>query len=322
MRDALEKQGIRCDVLVGGDFFRSPSIRDLRSFLNALVDPWNDAVILQFCEGKWFQAINQSRAPDWCAVEDDAWGPVAGVVDWRKRIVQIATGEKPDDLEPVRQKVRALADSLSRAPTLGWLLRASAFFAPWQMEADSQRVAEHRKLFDHFVSLVDHEFAETWLSARELRDWLNRQHSTNFVEDGPAYEGGSSRVLALTVHKAKGLEFDNVIVPRTWKQFGWIPSGEARLAVVKRDGDDGDDGDDGVNLLWNCPIQNGKKTLGNVSDDDDRWGVDEMEVAKEETRLMYVAMTRAKEQLVVLSSGSPGSGPLPSSWSELLEVGK
>ena len=52
------------------------------------------------------------------------------------------------------------------------------------------------------------------------------------------------------------------------------------------------------------------------------WGIDDDESLREETRLLYVAMTRAKQELLVYlpQVQKKSGGATPNSWADLIEM--
>ncbi|MCH5210497.1 MAG: helicase-exonuclease AddAB subunit AddA [Oscillospiraceae bacterium] len=98
-------------------------------------------------------------------------------------------------------------------------------------------------------------------------------------------------VRIMTIHKSKGLEFPVVFLARTTKKFNaYIPGDETRIRLHK---------DFGIGVdYYDYEDMYCKKLIFNtyIKDESDR------EHRSEEMRLMYVAMTRAKEKLIVTSS--------------------
>ena len=111
---------------------------------------------------------------------------------------------------------------------------------------------------------------------------------------------------ALTVHKAKGQEFDLVLIPNTWTQFGAPESVATQSSVLAHQ--------DRQGLVWKWSSRSGycSNTRDPALGDADR-----RELEKEEARLLYVAMTRARHRLLVFHPGWSS----PDSWWSLLRKG-
>ena len=138
------------------------------------------------------------------------------------------------------------------------------------------------------------------LHATELDDSL-----TNRADhpEADAVEKTVNKVKLMTLHAAKGLEFDYVII--IGLEEGCLPS-----SFRKRD--DGD-GDDAVEALQSENLE----CVDAAAGDDKQQGEDLAlkSFVEEERRLLYVGMTRAKKKLVLLyrsrmSLGNGGAMPL------------
>jgi ATP-dependent exoDNAse (exonuclease V) beta subunit len=163
----------------------------------------------------------------------------------------------------------------------------------------------YRRCLDHLICLIDDAFGAGASTVQGILEWLRLQIATNQDEDEPSPPVGVS-VRALTVHKAKGQEFDRVLIPNTWTQFGAPEAIATQSSVLAHQGRQG--------LVWKWRSRSGE--CSNTKDD----GLDEAdkrELEREEARLLYVAMTRARHQLLVFHP----SRSRPGSWWSLLQRG-
>ncbi|HUF79945.1 MAG TPA: UvrD-helicase domain-containing protein, partial [Burkholderiales bacterium] len=152
-------------------------------------------------------------------------------------------------------------------------------------------------------------------------DYLESHEEAGEIADPGAFEEGLADLYALpdlqaderlqimTVHKAKGLEFDVVIVPG----LGRVPRSDDRKLFLWME--QPRRGPDGATDLLLAPIQE-----TGADEDPIYWWLQELEAEKERLegcRLLYVAATRAKQRLhllgeagvVIDDDGMPGPKP-------------
>ncbi|GGB90056.1 hypothetical protein N798_03795 [Knoellia flava TL1] len=291
---AIRELGGSCEIRIGGDFFRSPAVRELRVLLEAVASPSDDAALLELVETRWAAGILTGEAPVGLTGQ---WGegPIETMA-WSARLAALNDGESivRADLEGLRQRVIALAGQLDSMPTLAWVVECNRAFGPAtcsRPEADDDvERARYLRCFDQLVTRMDAQFANAPASLESVLFWLRLQVATNFTEDEDAEaEATPGRTIALTVHKAKGAEFDYVLVPWTTTPFRRRKYVN-RATVLREDGM--------PRLAWEWKPFRGEFT--NVATADaGLWQRDDSETAQEETRLLYVAMTRAKRRLTV-----------------------
>ncbi|MFC0189457.1 UvrD-helicase domain-containing protein [Fictibacillus aquaticus] len=154
------------------------------------------------------------------------------------------------------------------------------------------------------------------VSIYNLRYWLEVQIATNRNEDEMDVDitNCEKLVRVITVHKAKGLEFDTVFIPFTQSPFEKKPNQE--MIVTKEN--------DNFKAGWKLKV-NVSRTESIVSPLYENLKEQEKkEIIREEARLLYVAMTRAKHRLYVLTQTPKYFKNNKYNWSDLirLELGK
>ena len=70
VREWLQSAGISCEIRVGGDFFRSPVVRELRVLLEATLNPVDDAALLELAESRWGPGLCTMLAPPFLRDEE------------------------------------------------------------------------------------------------------------------------------------------------------------------------------------------------------------------------------------------------------------
>ncbi|MBI3019381.1 MAG: ATP-dependent helicase [Deltaproteobacteria bacterium] len=128
----------------------------------------------------------------------------------------------------------------------------------------------------------------------EFLHYMEALQEEEIVASEPLEESSEEGVRLLTVHQAKGLEFDTVYIP----DLGYLPRKDSPLLLI--------DKKIGIGLKEDSIYTEIKKK--------------ERECEREESkRLFYVAVTRAKNKLV-LSTGNPKARA--GSWASFIESSK
>ncbi|MDQ0822346.1 superfamily I DNA/RNA helicase [Arthrobacter sp. V4I6] len=319
VRSEVQAAGLPCELLVGGSFFTSPAVRELHVLLQAVAQPSDDAALLQLCETRWAAGLLRGQPP--IGVFDPSWRVnVPPVKTWHDRLGSLSTSDTYDrsDLEQLRVRIQSIGALLSRMPVMAWIVECARAFAPEASQLtsttdDSER-RRYVRCFDHLVTLLDSNFKDGPVSLQRVLSWLQLNIATNRAEDEPVEWGDlEGRTTALTVHKAKGLEFDRVIVPHSWTKFETPKNVATRVAVLRRDSEL-------PRVVWQWNGGSGPARFSNVSEEDQSlWAQDDLETAREEARLLYVALTRAKDQLrVYVPYRRSTRNGQPKSWADLL----
>ena len=202
--------------------------------------------------------------------------------DGRPRHVRLPEGEgvglsawgHERDLE------RALADRVPAWEVLSELFRQTSYLERIATKPSAdQTLANVRKLFALAA-------AEPLLGAQQFAEKIRQVQELKHREgDAPSIDEDADAVTLMTIHRAKGLEFDVVVLPETHRKFGRrggevmvdARSGIAMTRFSKHD-----------TVCWRWLF----------------WRLDEIE-RSEEVRVLYVGMTRAKKKLCVVVSPSP-----------------
>jgi len=322
VREWLQSAGISCEIRVGGDFFRSPVVREVRVLLEATLNPVDDAALLELADSRWGPGMCSVAAPSFLRDEERGrWAePITDLLSWRDRVASLAVSESFEraDLELLRARVELLGRHLRDSPVLAWLIECRSLLNPELVAlpggADDVERARYGRGLDHLITRLDEDFADAPISPHGLLEYLRLKGATDTTEDEPAADPDTAaRVTALTVHKAKGLEYEKVLIPYTDTAFGkgsyWR---DAAVVMTKK----------GPRFIWKWQVRGIKEPFTNVAQSDSwLWGTEERERVKEETRLLYVAITRARDELVIFGVDVGNRGTqLPKTWNDLLKM--
>jgi len=319
VRDRLRNEGLPCDVLIGGTFFQSEAVVEARALLDAIASPDDTGAVLELCETRWLGGIASKQTnPGGLDADEDLWNQaLPQLQSWSDRLTGFDDDAVRDlhtaDLEPLRGRLRSLNKLLHVMNPAALLAHCYQKFEPqsWSREpavTDDTRDRERYQInLEHLIVLMDAAVAERPTTLLSALEWVRLQIATNEKEDEPQH-GETGVVTALTVHKAKGQEFTHVLIPRTWDAFE-SRQATSLVSVVR------DDNSPNARLLWEWKAT-GSSTLQNFDPSSSSKMHESEEQRKEETRLLYVAMTRARDSLAIYTKSKRGAD----TWGGLLEI--
>jgi ATP-dependent exoDNAse (exonuclease V) beta subunit len=295
---ALREAGVPYRIARGGGFYQAPEVRDLGELLATLVDP-GDAIA-------WAALL---RSP-FCAVSEGALLVIAR--DGLDRVSRqdpeavaarllSADPAAADEADRVRRLLRAwhelrsLRDRVAVAALLARAVERLDLEAAHLASPDGERrVANLRKAIALARRLDEGGGTAAAFAAR-----LRRMARQPPREPEAELEPGDA-VALLSIHQAKGLEWPIVFVP----DVGVTPPRDGRRAALDRAG--------ALTASFHDPdrdVHHATRSLAGARAEAAR------AAAAESRRLLYVALTRARDRLVI--SGEAGRGG--ESWRALLE---
>lgn len=322
MKDVLDRRGIDCVTYTGGDFYRTPAVRDFRAILEAIADPNNKAALIEVMQTRWGGGLATLEPPAALRLaESEAaeWRSSAITLSsWTTRVGEFANGSFDNsDLLPLRQRLRILSSLARRTSALNLLTTLVAAFQPAAADEDaipSHDHARYARCLTHLLTILVEFFEGGSATLPSMLEWLRLKIATDDSESEPVDPDlvqGDRVCVALTVHKAKGLEYSRVIIPFTRSKFLKRPAqGRTSASVVDHDGK--------PRLLWEWNART--PSLTNANSASRAAAADRHESRKEEARLLYVAMTRAEDELVVLTGAAPTNDKIET-WDHLIHLG-
>ncbi|MGN4292216.1 UvrD-helicase domain-containing protein [Bacillus cereus group sp. MYBK87-2] len=277
---------------VGGSFFISKAVRDFYSLTLFLLYPTNKKYLANVLNGPYGQndtyLLHKLLASNGNNIGVNRLIREASNVDFQDYINKLKYQPVLSVLRSIIQEVNPYhwvysrkLDELKEKLTLG--------FGEEQLKQEAGIYTKQYELnIGKLFEMMHQRFSEEFVSLHQITNWLYIQIATNREEDEiqvQDIEKGLDYVHILTVHRAKGLEYHTVIIPFTERQFttsfSKIIFDEQKEKIgwfIRKQGF--------------VPKQNEYyKTLNQEEDE---------EAIKEETRLLYVAMTRAKNHLVII----------------------
>lgn len=279
-RDAVEAVGAPCYLMRGTDFFATSEMRDLEALIRCLARPFSDRRAVELLRSRFFAVPAEGlvRLRRAAASETPFADLLRGApLDPSKAL--------PEDLDPISRERLERA----RMQVPGWIALAREFSPTRTVDRVLEETDYAARAMASARGPVEGEQTRANLGrAREMLAALARGGFTGFENLAERVAAASQgnvteapvetdrAVQALTIHAAKGLEFDHVFLVDMN-----APGGSDRGMLRVREAEDGN---------WSIALV--KKSS--------RWAVEDGGRAEsEERRCLYVAMTRAKQSLTL-----------------------
>lgn len=289
----LRERDIPFVVDGGKDFIKRTEIKQSLAILRTLAQPSDATALLAFLRSP------AGGVPD---TELANWAAAGRRWDWRNESGDASAESCPrittcftllrklhDDTRdlPPDAAVRTIVERVLLLP-----LAAAAF-------EGAQRVANLHKLVAAASTLT----RDGHLSLEDLVDEIGEGGLAELEAESPLSDDDTDAVRITSIHKMKGLENDWVLLPDLARQRPNVHGVGLRFAVLRTA--------DGTTRL---AAQQGKTAVNAA------WIRHHLEHLKheesEETRVLYVALTRARNRLVLISS--PGKKDKPTHWYDAL----
>ena len=177
----------------------------------------------------------------------------------------------------------------------------------WSTERNNADTSVHALQYqanlDKLLEILQRNFEGKTIGLKDIYSYLKYAIATDRSEQEPDVESHNDyrSVLCMTVHKAKGLEYHTVIIPYTMQPMVMDSNIDIFIDPVKKD------------VGWYYSGQNRWPQMCNdlypgMKEDDIRRTIEE------ETRILYVAMTRSIKNLYCIVAEQPR----PQTWSFLI----
>ncbi|MGC7872108.1 UvrD-helicase domain-containing protein [Desulfosporosinus sp. SYSU MS00001] len=307
--------GISTTENLDGTFYTCQSVLHFKALLEGLLYPEEPKYLLNALQTPYFG----------CVIPYQSLIPFGGHKEQLVRFIHKSTN---DQLKNHARSLRTLAPMT----LVQLIIRKNQFFRrlpdsikqqlkeenPQQEptgEAIRLGVQRYEKNLQHLMILIERNFASQQVTLSVLRDWLQLQISTNRSENEPVLEGNKAKVEITTVHRSKGLEYHTVFLPITKYPFNTVQqpffleenSEESKRAGRRKVG-------------WSIVV-NEQERSSEYSNSHfiNLKRYEDEEQLKEETRLLYVALTRAKQRVYI---EMPKHNKVKeNSWAYILERG-
>ena len=278
-RTSLEKLGIPCSAPGTEDFFDCSEIRILISLLRVIDNPRRDIDIA---------AVMLSPISDF-TTDDLARLRLEGR---RKKLWQILLTQQDEKSVRFVDFIRSLR---KKAATLAVEELISLIVTETDAEVKLTAPPEPERRKERIHLLIDYATTFSEYGGRDLRDFLRHCQQAEEQGKGPTVAVSASYgVTITTIHKAKGLEWPIVILADAGHGFNFIDANQGNAFFDARCGC-------GMKLRMESEVGS------YMSDSPSSLVIRQIKkrnTVAEELRVLYVALTRAKQRILVTSTMS------------------
>ncbi len=210
LEEALRAANVAYQIVGGTKFYDRAEIKDALSYLRVLVNPRSDVDLLRIVNvpSRGIGQTTVDRFTTWATINGVALFEALARVD---EIDDLGAAAKKK-LQAFRQLLEGLRAAAESLPPTGLLERAlaeSGYWSALEKEDSAESDARVENLRELIGSLQDYEAeAEAAGEKATPAGFLER---VTLVNDVDALENGK-RVVLMTVHGAKGLEFERVFL--------------------------------------------------------------------------------------------------------------
>lgn len=266
----LRRNGVDVSASADSDILSHPITKATENLMIAALELNNEAALFDTLIGSWW-GINSGDLA--LVLSRRSYGmPLRKLIGSEEALADIGVGDikKIMHVTEVLDKAREMSASTTPHHVLQMLIQESGLLDQ-VMESDPLEGARVlRRVYDDIESMVVNDHAST---LTDVVAQLRYRRTHNLALNAPFIDADQTAVKVMTAHKSKGLEFHTVFIPRaTDNSFG------------KSDKKD----------FFKLPL-----SLRQTSDDQEE---------EDDRRLFYVAMTRAKENLLISNAENTTSG--------------
>jgi len=307
-----EKANIPCYIRKEGKFYQSPAVMDFYVMIKAYTFPSDVASLLDYALSSYSSVSLDTSILEKQAGSVEQFNAITALLEvngWTENL-------KAFRFKPVMAVINDIKSAANPAKRFAELkssvLKKSGTWKEDNLEAQIKaEVLQYKADIDKLLTVLRSHFSGQMSDLYAVYNFLKLNIATNHNEDEPDITDGfgAEAIYGLTVHKAKGLEFDTVIIPFTYRDYRRELDTEIIL-------------DETVNpcrvgwssVEWNDTYRSEVKSQKKNTYYSDCVLKEFRDVDREEARLLYVAMTRSIRRLECFVIE-----PKPHNWAGLLE---
>ena len=303
IRVICEAQKLPCYIRQEGTFYSSVAVMDFYAMVKAFVFPKDPKHLYDYIQSSYIPfEVDCSKLQSYDSGSDEQHEWLESLMDyeqWEKYLKEFR-------FKPVLAVLRDIVETCSPE-------RIYAEYRSGQLEmskenADKQKAIDMKQYganLEKLFHIIREAFSGSMVSLYNVYEFLKLKISTDKSEDEPDISdaAGCGCIYGMTVHKAKGLEFDTVIIPFT--DYDFLRQRNLNFVI------------DETESPCKCGWSYRRKQSDSIYSNDyfsECYGKECENIRREEARLLYVALTRTIRRLEYFDILGAGE----STWSNML----
>lgn len=310
LRQSCMNRGIPIHVVKDGTLFKTKAAKDLLSVLYAWLNPIDEIAIFELAQTAFCKPVTLPtlQCDDFYEMDDFTFD-LPQTWDVALEQFKLAPG------------LIVLNEFLKNTPYDKHLLESLKLYDEHSSKNEKQfeiEVKQYILNMNKIMTLMSNAMQSENVDLYSLYNWLKIEVATNNRDDEAELTDADmdqDYIKVMTVHKSKGLEFDTVVIPYV-KDKIVLPYERKCEILVEADSETAE-------YSWHYKASN---EFVNVTANYAKMREDEKpQLLQEETRNLYVALTRAKECLAIFDMKdqvSDSDAQNPNSWLHLIKGGR
>lgn len=305
----LEEKKVPCIAEIKGDFYRHIAVREFYLLIRALLFADKSLEYYMLTHSSYgkepmshFEMLNNYSSDR---------NVLRGLMQKHSGYEEFRTYVNRLKVEPVLKIVKEIITKYN--PHIRYANRYynSLLEDPQQSKEELQKITKFKTVdyqiqLNHLLYLIQKEFSDTSMTISDLESFLKIQMVSNTLENVKKVpeEYDANVLRCMTVHKAKGLEFDYVVLPYTNQEF----LQKRKLNLLLKDSEQK------CCVGYRMSLEQGTYTNDWYQE---LYNNEKEEIVGEETRLFYVAVTRAIKELYIIKDKNANKNTRINSWQDL-----
>ncbi len=309
VRTECAKFGISVQTNTGGDLYMSQPALDMMTLVNALVH-FDEADYLYTLVTSNFFSLDIPKSNLYeirSNIENKAWLGEADEKDQINYLIEFMNKILVDKRNDNRDWEHIIS-SLRTQPILQALRKIYSILEPWKQYSSNAWKQHYYQLnVDLLFEQVINACNIDKLTINTLQEFLYNSIVSQVSVDSrtPSTKETDVPIQCITVHKSKGLEYGHVIMPFCSASINHIKNKQLQISAQKNN--------DHYKIGYSLHVLGSGKTVKNDFYNEE---MEKSEKSREETRVLYVAMTRAIRSFSWIEI----QGKQNLSWQNLIET--